>query len=121
VDEALAAAGPCTERFPNGEERRLARLSRMFPGAAARTTPRLGAFVFLTGIGDRAALAPAPPGAESARRLAPLAATLWDLPPALRTLRLLQTLSLAPAFTMTASTPDAAVDLLASELRACPA
>jgi hypothetical protein len=108
---ASATAAFPAEPFPDGTVRRRVIAGQAFPNAPGRPAP-LGALVFLSGFGARAAIRPLAPGPADLRRLTPLPSTLWDDSPPRRAFRLLELLGKARCFDLTVGPADQTADIL---------
>lgn len=99
------------EDYPDGSQRRRMLVAELFPQAGARVRP-LRAIFFLRRFADRARVEPLAPRLQDVQRLAPLACTLWGIPPALRLMHLLQLLSGVRCFLMDPGDPDESAELI---------
>jgi hypothetical protein len=111
VTDAISAAQLPPEQFPDGSVRTRVAIERLFPGNVAQPVP-LGAVVFLGPTGATARLEEVSPSRNLLARLGVLRSTLWDVPPAVRVMRLAGMLRATRCLLLQQGDPDSTADVL---------
>ncbi len=109
ADALLAAHGGVPERFPDGELRRRYPAQSLGPDASATRTP-LTALLILRSMVPATRIEAAQVGPALLGKLTPLAASLWERPPALVAVRLVGLLSSVRVFEVDSGPPDEVAD-----------
>ncbi len=109
ADALLAAHGGVAERFPDGELRQRYPAHSLSPDASATRTP-LTTLLILRSMVPATRIEAASVGPALLGKLTPLAASLWDRPPALVAVRLVGLLASVRVFEVDSGPPDEVAD-----------
>jgi hypothetical protein len=99
------------ELFPDGTPRVRAQVVDLFPSAAPRPAT-LRVIFFLGPFAERPRAEPLSAGRSDVRRLSPLGATLWGVPPGRRVVQLSQLLARSSVFVLDPGDPDRTAELI---------